>query len=210
MLGTLAYMSPEQAAGREMDHRTDIFSLGVVLHEILSGRRPFQGSSSVEILHAIMHDAPPPLAGIPPELDEILAKSLAKDLKDRYRHAGDFELEPQVTGEHLVVVRPLVNATFAARRPLEVFDRVGQINAADGDARLVERFAKQTAGRADERLALPILDVARLLADEHDIGALVAGAEDRLRAAAPEIAALARGRPLAHVAEREPIDVHLR
>jgi serine/threonine protein kinase/dipeptidyl aminopeptidase/acylaminoacyl peptidase len=97
LMGTVAYMSPEQAAGREVDHHTDIFSLGVVLYELLAGRRPFQGKSPMEILHAIIHDPAPQLSAadsrVPPEIDEIAAKALAKDPGQRYHHAGDFELD---------------------------------------------------------------------------------------------------------------------
>ncbi len=97
VMGTVAYMSPEQAAGRNVDHRTDIFSLGVVLYEMLCGVRPFRGSSHVDTLHAIMNSPVPSLARtnpqIPPEMDEILSKALAKDPRERYCHAGDFELD---------------------------------------------------------------------------------------------------------------------
>ena len=93
VVGTVAYMSPEQASARPLDHRTDIFSLGIVLYEMLAGQRPFRGKSPVETMHAIIHDPAPPLAEQPPELDEILAKALAKDPKDRYQHAGDLALD---------------------------------------------------------------------------------------------------------------------
>ena len=92
VMGTVAYMSPEQASGRELDHRTDIFSLGVVVYEMLAGRRPFRGASHVETMHAIINDSPPPLSQ-PPELQDILDKTLAKDPKDRYQHAGDLALD---------------------------------------------------------------------------------------------------------------------
>ena len=91
-MGTVAYMSPEQASGRELDHRTDIFSLGVVLYEMLAGQRPFRGTSQVETMHAIINDPPPPLSQ-PPELQDILDKALAKDPKERYQHAGDLGLD---------------------------------------------------------------------------------------------------------------------
>jgi serine/threonine protein kinase/Tol biopolymer transport system component len=93
VMGTVGYMSPEQASARPLDHRTDIFSLGVVLYEMLAGRRPFRGKSQVEMMHAIINDPAPPLTQQPPELNEIFDKALAKDPKDRYHHAGDFELD---------------------------------------------------------------------------------------------------------------------
>jgi Tol biopolymer transport system component/predicted Ser/Thr protein kinase len=93
VMGTVAYMSPEQASAQPLDHRTDIFSLGVVLHEMLAGQRPFRGKSQVETMHAIINDPQPPLERQPPELAEILDRALAKDPKDRYQHAGDLALD---------------------------------------------------------------------------------------------------------------------
>jgi serine/threonine protein kinase len=97
IVGTVAYMSPEQAEGRELDHRTDIFSLGLVLYEVFTGRPAFRGNSTIDTLHAIVHDDPVPATGLnsrlPPEAAEILAKAIAKDPAERYRHAGDFELD---------------------------------------------------------------------------------------------------------------------
>jgi serine/threonine protein kinase/Tol biopolymer transport system component len=93
VMGTAAYMSPEQATGHELDHRTDIFSLGVVLYEMLAGQRPFRGTSQVATMHAIINDPTPPIAAQPPELHEILEKALAKEPKDRYQHAGDLGLD---------------------------------------------------------------------------------------------------------------------
>ena len=92
VMGTAAYMSPEQAGGREVDHRTDIFSLGVVVYKMLAGQRPFRGASQVETMHAIINNPPLPLSQ-PPELRDILDKALAKDPKERYQHAGDFGLD---------------------------------------------------------------------------------------------------------------------
>ena len=93
VMGTVPYMSPEQARAQPVDHRTDIFSLGVVLYELLAGQRPFRGKSQVETLHAVINDPPPPLAHQPPEVNDVLDKALAKDLKDRYYHASDFALD---------------------------------------------------------------------------------------------------------------------
>jgi serine/threonine protein kinase/Tol biopolymer transport system component len=93
VMGTVAYMSPEQASAKTLDHRTDIFSFGVMLYEMLAGKRPFRGRSHVETMHAIINDPAPPLVARPAELQEILDKALAKDPKERYQHAGDFGLD---------------------------------------------------------------------------------------------------------------------
>jgi eukaryotic-like serine/threonine-protein kinase len=97
ILGTVSYMSPEQARGEQVDHRTDIFSLGVVLYEMLTGQRPFAGKSVIDTLHAIINQDPPSLTEVSPqvplELSEIVAKALGKDPVERYQHAGDFELD---------------------------------------------------------------------------------------------------------------------
>src|SRR3989442_262296 len=93
VVGTAAYMSPEQIGGRPLDHRTDVFSLGVVLYDMLAGHRPFGGKSRVEAMRAVVDVSTPPLEHQPPELDEILAKALAKEPRDRYQHAGDLALD---------------------------------------------------------------------------------------------------------------------
>jgi serine/threonine-protein kinase len=92
-LGTVAYMSPEQARGQSSDCRSDLWALGVVLHEMLIGRRPFQGDGGQAVLRAVLNDAPPPVTGlrtgIPIEIDRILEKALAKDPRERYQHADE-------------------------------------------------------------------------------------------------------------------------
>ena len=91
IMGTPFYMSPEQAAGRSVDWRTDIFSLGVVLYEVLSGKRPFSGTNTLDILHAVIHQTPPPLDRN--EFQDILEKALAKDPEERYQSAADLALD---------------------------------------------------------------------------------------------------------------------
>jgi serine/threonine protein kinase/tricorn protease-like protein len=97
VMGTVNYMSPEQVRGEKVDQRTDIFSLGVVLYEMVTGQRPFQGQSWVDVQHAIIHQEPLPAVALnsrlPVEVTDILGKALAKQLSERYRHAGDFELD---------------------------------------------------------------------------------------------------------------------
>jgi len=86
IVGTIAYMSPEQASGREMDTRSDIFSFGIVLYEMLAGSRPFLGSTNLEVLQTIIHGTPRPLGDdVPIALRTVVEKALEKDSADRYQ-----------------------------------------------------------------------------------------------------------------------------
>ncbi len=89
LMGTASYMSPEQARGQKVDARTDIFSLGIVLYEMIAGQRPFVGVNAVETLAAILEREPPPLSAAPPELAKIVGKALSKDRAQRYQHVND-------------------------------------------------------------------------------------------------------------------------
>src|SRR5262245_21551600 len=89
VMGTPRYMSREQARGEKVDVRTDIFSLGVMLYEMVAGRAPFAGATPGEVIAAILRDEPPPLAeyapDAPPEMEEILSKTLSKNREERYQ-----------------------------------------------------------------------------------------------------------------------------
>jgi eukaryotic-like serine/threonine-protein kinase len=86
VVGTIAYMSPEQASGKPQDARGDIFSFGVVLYELLEGRRPFTGATDLEVLKTIIHGAPEPLqAEIPLALRMVVEKALEKEPAERYQ-----------------------------------------------------------------------------------------------------------------------------
>jgi dienelactone hydrolase len=91
--GTPLYMSPEQAMGKPADPRTDLWSLGAVLYEMLAGRPPFQGDTQLRVMHAVVNEDPPPLrelrAGLPEEIQRITARALRKDPDSRYQSAAD-------------------------------------------------------------------------------------------------------------------------
>jgi formylglycine-generating enzyme required for sulfatase activity/predicted Ser/Thr protein kinase len=116
IVGTAAYMSPEQAQGQRVDARSDIFSLGAVLYEMLAGQRPFKGSSDVGVMTAILRDHPPPVcsvrAGVPAELEPILGRALAKDPAERYQTAA--AMRTDLVSAHARLTRP---PDAAWRRP---------------------------------------------------------------------------------------------
>jgi non-specific serine/threonine protein kinase len=97
VLGTVSYMSPEQALGQQLDHRSDIFSLGIVTYEMLTGQLPFTGQSETEIIDRILHQEPPAIArlnySVPQELERIVRKTLEKDPAFRYQAAREMYID---------------------------------------------------------------------------------------------------------------------
>src|ERR1700730_8341692 len=94
VVGTIAYMSPEQASGQKLDARSDIFSFGVVLYEMLAGRRPFAGVTELEVLKTIIHGVPEPVgAEVPQPARAVVEKALEKDPAERYQSMRDLVVD---------------------------------------------------------------------------------------------------------------------
>ena len=108
VVGTASYMSPEQAEGRPVDSRSDIFSFGALFYELLAGRRPFAGSSPAAVVSSILRDQPAPLRtlrpDVPHDVEAIVDRALAKDPAARYAHAAD--LHADLVAAHTRLTRP--------------------------------------------------------------------------------------------------------
>ena len=97
-VGTVAYMSPEQARGQEVDHRTDIWSLGAVLCEMLAGKPPFQGENLLSLSNAILKSPPPALTGASSSSQSVVTRALSKDRAQRFQSVTDFLEELRTLG----------------------------------------------------------------------------------------------------------------
>jgi serine/threonine protein kinase len=121
VLGTPVYMSPEQARGQQADSRSDIFALGAILYEMLAGRRPFRGATTIEVMSSILKEQPSPLAeinpSVSPALETIVSRCLEKEPYDRFQSARDlsFALEAVLTSSATSLRQPLVDRERRSR-----------------------------------------------------------------------------------------------
>ena len=121
VMGTASYMSPEQARGEKVDARTDIFSLGVVLYEMIAGRTPFSGATIYETIAAILNHEPPPLSEAPAKLQAIVTKALQKGRDQRYATSQEMQAElEQLRDEIKLNARLQGQAAVAPPRPAEI------------------------------------------------------------------------------------------
>jgi serine/threonine protein kinase/dipeptidyl aminopeptidase/acylaminoacyl peptidase len=121
ILGTVAYMSPEQAEGKQVDARSDIFSLGSVLYEMVTGQQAFQGTSKISTLSAILHEHPKPVSGIAPtipaDLEKLINRCLRKDPAKRFQHMDDMKVALEELKEDSDSGRFQVTSARAKRFP---------------------------------------------------------------------------------------------
>ena len=158
VMGTPAYMSPEQTSGRPLDHRTDIFSLGVLLHEMSTGKRPFEGTCSAELVSAVLRDTPPPVTDsrpdLPSDLARIIRRCLEKDPRHRLQTARDVSNE----------FRDLARSSPPPRAPSK--PSMGTAVAADSGS-----------ARADEGFWIAVLPF-QYIGNNSDLAALAEGLTD--------------------------------
>jgi tetratricopeptide (TPR) repeat protein len=156
LIGTPNYMSPEQVAGRPVDHRSDIFAVGLTVYELLAYRPAFPGTAIPEVFHRILHEDPPPLTSMAPELDPaletIVARALQKDPGRRYQDLDAMRLDLRAVARRLreagleetVVAVPAAAPAAAATPP------VSPPRATPDLAAIAQRRAEQLARRLDE------------------------------------------------------------
>ena len=151
VMGTPAYMSPEQVSGRAVDHRTDIFSLGIMLYEMATKRRPFEGQSSTELAASILRDIPPLVtelrSDLPVDLGRIIRRCLEKEARDRFQTAHD------VGDKFRDLSRQLMLARAPSAAPLLTAGGSGAVRANEGFWVAVLPFKYRTTNADLEVLA---------------------------------------------------------
>ncbi|MCK4835764.1 MAG: protein kinase, partial [Candidatus Aminicenantes bacterium] len=120
-LGTVSYMSPEQAMGKDVDHRTDIWSLGIVLYEMVTGQRPFKGEYEQAIMYSLMNEEPEPVTGlrtgVPLEFERVINKALAKEPKERFQGISELLVDLKVLSKKVESGEAITTSSKEKRKP---------------------------------------------------------------------------------------------
>ncbi len=153
VLGTATYMSPEQARGLRMDGRTDIFSLGVVLYEMVTGRTPFEGTTAADLIGQVLNHEPRPLSshtgGVPIELQRIVSKTLRKDREERYQTIKDLLLDLKSLKRELETTATLtptpIRSSGGSARLAVTYETSVIPNPASSNATLIEPIHRSSA-----------------------------------------------------------------
>ena len=151
-MGTVTYMSPEQTYGMELDHRTDVWSLGVVIYEMVTGQRPFKGHYDKAVMYSITNEEPEPMTalrtGVPMELEWIVGKCLAKEANERYQSTADMVVDLETlrkklesgkstilkaqAGSQIVVAQPTAVVEPSTIGPLARYRVIEDVEEAEG------------------------------------------------------------------------------
>ena len=168
VIGTVSYMAPEQALGKAVDHRSDLFSLGVVLFEAITGRMPFEGTTTTEIIDHILHEDPPPVSryvsSVPPALDAVVARALEKTPSFRYQSAREIYTDLKAIAADL---------DAQPRRTSRISVAPAQQNPAIGCCVAVMTFANITREPADDWIGTGIAEtVSSDLKNVHNLSVI--------------------------------------
>ncbi len=189
VLGTSAYMSPEQVRGFELDARTDVWSLGCVLYEMLAGRTPFDAPTHGDLIVAVLNEEPPPLArwraDVPEDLERVVSKALAKRKESRYQSARDFQAD-------LVRLRQSLQLLPGAARGADTASHPGPFDRGPRPTQGPSGFAHTfTTGGQRRQVTILFADLAGLATlteglDAEEVGELLADLWPRVDAALTE------------------------
>lgn len=168
VIGTVSYMAPEQALGKTVDHRADLFSLGVVLFELFTGRVPFEGTTTTEIIDHILHQEAPPVSryvsNLPPGLDGIVGRALEKSPAFRYQSAREIYTELKIVAGEL---------DAAPRRTSRISVSPAPSGASTGCCVAVMTFANITREPADDWIGTGIAEtVSSDLKNVHNLSVI--------------------------------------
>ena len=197
VMGTVGYMSPEQVRGLPLDHRSDIFSFGAILYELLSGKRAFQRATAADTMSAILKEDPPELSGsgrsVPPALERVMRRCVEKDRENRFHSAKDIGFAlAEASGPAATAGAPIRTSAFVNRRVVLV-SAIAAVLAV-GIVLLLRRSAGRGGGATADVKRVAVLPFENLGAPEDEYFA--DGVADAIRGkltSLPGIAVIARG-----------------